>query len=126
MVDQPFSAATAPTGDRDPALGKRLHPAIVTIDGPAASGKSTIGYAVAGLLDYLYFDTGILYRAVTLAALQSQTPIADEPGVTRLADAADIDLAAPAPACSDGRPLRLFSGAGQYRPGAAPHQRGAT
>jgi len=84
-------------------LGKRLQPAIVTIDGPAASGKSTIGYAVAGLLDYLYFDTGIMYRAVTLAALRSQTPIANEVAVTHLAGAAGIDLAAPGRACSDGR-----------------------
>ena len=44
-------------------------PKIIAIDGPAASGKSTIGEKLAAELKYLYFDTGVMYRAVTLAAL---------------------------------------------------------
>jgi cytidylate kinase len=50
-------------------LGARLRPAIIAIDGPAASGKSTVGYRLANALGYLYFDTGVMYRAVTWAAL---------------------------------------------------------
>lgn len=41
----------------------------ITIDGPAGSGKSTIGLGIAKALGFLYFDTGVMYRAVTLAAL---------------------------------------------------------
>lgn len=38
---------------------------IITIDGPAGCGKSTLGYALAEELDYFFLDTGILYRAIT-------------------------------------------------------------
>ena len=41
----------------------------IAIDGPAASGKSTVGELLARRLGYLYFDTGVMYRAVTWAAL---------------------------------------------------------
>ena len=44
-------------------------PEIIAIDGPAGSGKSTIGKLLAEHLDYLYFDTGVRYRAVTLAVI---------------------------------------------------------
>jgi cytidylate kinase len=43
---------------------------IIAIDGPAASGKSTLARRIADALGYLYFDTGVMYRAVTFAALQ--------------------------------------------------------
>ena len=42
---------------------------IIALDGPAASGKSTVGPLVAQRLGYTYFDTGLLYRAVTLVAI---------------------------------------------------------
>ena len=87
-------------------LGARagcLRPAIVAIDGPAGSGKSTIGFAVAGLCSFLFFDTGIMYRAVTLAALQRGVAIEDESGVTKLAETIHIDLAAPSADEEDGR-----------------------
>ena len=45
-------------------------PGIIAIDGPAASGKSTLGRRLADFLGYLFFDTGVMYRAVTWAALQ--------------------------------------------------------
>ncbi len=83
--------------------GRCLRPAMVAIDGPAGSGKSTIGFAVAGLLDFLFFDTGIMYRAVTLAAIQRAVPIENEAGVTALAETVEIDLAAALPAHTDGR-----------------------
>ncbi|MCB0055423.1 MAG: (d)CMP kinase, partial [Caldilineaceae bacterium] len=51
------------------ALGRQLRPAVIAIDGPAASGKSTLGFRLAGLLDYLFLDTGVMYRAVTWAVL---------------------------------------------------------
>ncbi|MGQ9684084.1 MAG: (d)CMP kinase [Anaerolineae bacterium] len=76
-------------------------PSKIAIDGPAASGKSTIGQRLAERLGYLYFDTGVLYRAVTWAALQRSVPIEDEQAVTCLAEALRLDVIRPTVA--DGR-----------------------
>jgi cytidylate kinase len=76
-------------------------PSIIAIDGPAASGKSTLGLSLSRELGYLFFDTGVMYRAVTWAALQRQIPVSDEESVTRLAEQINIDVR-PASA-SDGR-----------------------
>ncbi|HOG47162.1 MAG TPA: (d)CMP kinase [Anaerolineae bacterium] len=67
----------------------------IAIDGPAASGKSTIGKMVAECLGYLYFDTGVMYRAVTWASLERGIPISDEVAVTRLAQELHIDVTRP-------------------------------
>lgn len=52
-------------------------PSVITIDGPAASGKSTLGERLARRLGYTYFDTGVLYRALTLQALRHRLPLND-------------------------------------------------
>ena len=76
-------------------------PSIIAIDGPAASGKSTIGKRLADELNYLFFDTGVMYRAVTWIALNRGVDVRDEETVTRLARETPIDVA---PASkSDGR-----------------------
>ncbi|MBV6395376.1 MAG: Cytidylate kinase [Anaerolineales bacterium] len=76
-------------------------PSIIAIDGPAASGKSTIGKRLADSLGYLFFDTGVMYRAVTWLALQQRINIHDEGAVTRLTEETHIEVA---PASqSDGR-----------------------
>ncbi|MDA1329725.1 MAG: (d)CMP kinase [Chloroflexi bacterium] len=67
----------------------------IAIDGPAASGKSTLAQSLAEHFEYLYFDTGALYRAVTLAALQRNVEINDEQSVTKLALEVSIDLVPP-------------------------------
>jgi cytidylate kinase len=67
----------------------------ITIDGPAASGKSTIGAALAERLGYLYFDTGVMYRAVTLATLHRHIPVRDEAAVSALAQVIKIEVAPP-------------------------------
>lgn len=54
---------------------------IVTIDGPAASGKGTAAKALAGALGFDYLDTGAMYRAVALALGRTRTEFADEPAV---------------------------------------------
>ncbi len=64
----------------------------IAIDGPAASGKSTLAEALAKELGYLYFDTGAMYRAVTLAALRKGIDTQDEQALAELAEQADIDL----------------------------------
>ncbi|OGO26185.1 MAG: cytidylate kinase [Chloroflexi bacterium RBG_16_54_11] len=74
---------------------------IIAIDGPAASGKSTLGQKLAQALGYLYFDTGVMYRAVTWLALQQGLDIADEPAITRLAEDTQIDVRSPS--LPDGR-----------------------
>ena len=70
-------------------------PSTIAIDGTAAAGKSTLGQALAEHLNYLYFDTGVMYRAVTLAALRQGIPIEDEQRVTRLAQQLAIDVRPP-------------------------------
>jgi len=60
----------------------------IAIDGPAASGKSTIARAVAEALGLLYLDTGTMYRAVTWLALQHDVAPLDEDAVSRLAETA--------------------------------------
>ena len=76
-------------------------PKIIAIDGPAGSGKSTLGALLSNELGYLYFDTGVMYRAVTLAALRAGLEIADEESVGSLAREVRIDVAEPSVA--DGR-----------------------
>jgi len=76
-------------------------PSIIAIDGPAASGKSTVGVLLAKRLGYLYFDTGIMYRAVTWAALEQLKGVDDETLVTKLAEEVQIDVQPPSK--TDGR-----------------------
>ncbi|MCJ7567226.1 MAG: (d)CMP kinase [Anaerolineales bacterium] len=74
---------------------------MIAIDGPAASGKSTLAQNLASALGYLYFDTGVMYRAVTLAALKSNTPVGDEAAVSTTANELDLDVQPPS--IDDGR-----------------------
>ncbi len=76
-------------------------PKIIAIDGPAASGKSTVAEKLASELGYLYFDTGVMYRAVTLAALRILNSVQDEAAVSDLARRIQIDVLPPS--MPDGR-----------------------
>ena len=64
----------------------------IAIDGPAASGKSTIGRLLAENLGYLYLDTGCMYRAVTWAALHHHIDLEEETAVTQLAQNIQIEI----------------------------------
>jgi cytidylate kinase len=77
------------------------YPQMIAIDGPAAAGKSTIGELLARELNYLYFDTGVMYRAVTWAALQRGVPVEDEHAINTLAEQIRIDVLQPT--VDDGR-----------------------
>jgi len=68
-------------------------PSIIAIDGPAASGKSTIGLRLANALGYLFFDTGVMYRAITWLALERGIDVRAEAAVSALAEEAQIDVA---------------------------------
>lgn len=76
-------------------------PKIIAIDGPAASGKSTLAKRLAEHLDYLYFDTGVMYRAVTWIVLNRGVAFDDEAAVTELAETIPIEVQAPS--VDDGR-----------------------
>ncbi len=70
---------------------------MIAIDGPAASGKSTIAQGLAEQLGYLFFDTGVMYRAATLAAMRRLHSVADEAAVTALTGKVTIDVQPPTP-----------------------------
>ena len=63
------------------------------MDGPVASGKTTVGREVARRLGYLFVDSGVFYRAVTLAALARGVDVRDAAALTALAAALDLRLA---------------------------------
>lgn len=64
----------------------------IAIDGPAGAGKSTVAKAVAAKLDYMYIDSGALYRAITLKALRKNVPFEDRNAMKNIAEKAKIDL----------------------------------
>lgn len=67
-------------------------PLIIAIDGPSASGKSTLGRMLARELGLLYLDTGSMYRAVALAVMESSINSSDDVAVGSLASRVAIDL----------------------------------
>jgi cytidylate kinase len=79
----------------------------VAIDGPAASGKSTVGESLAERLGYLFFDTGVMYRAVTWAALEHGVAVEDEEAVTALAERLEISVTDAVE--DDGRPYTVWA-----------------
>ncbi len=82
-------------------MTKTTPPSTIALDGPAASGKSTVGSRLAEALSYLFFDTGIMYRAVTWIALDHDMDLNDEAAMTELAQNAQIDVRQPSQ--KDGR-----------------------
>jgi cytidylate kinase len=80
---------------------------VIAIDGPAASGKTTVAQRVAERLGYLFFDTGVMYRAVTHAALTRGVSPDDEAAVAALAESLAIDVRSPSVA--DGRLYDVLS-----------------
>ncbi|MDO8683989.1 MAG: (d)CMP kinase [Armatimonadota bacterium] len=63
---------------------------IIAIDGPAGAGKSTIAKRIAERLNYIYVDTGAMYRAVAWKSLQDNIPISEEEKITALAESMKI------------------------------------
>jgi cytidylate kinase len=70
-----------------------MRPAVIAIDGPASSGKSTIGHALAEYLGYTMLDSGLIYRLVAHQVLEGKVADPDDPqpddeGITRTAESA--------------------------------------
>lgn len=82
-------------------------PATIAIDGFAGSGKSTAAARLAEALGYLYFDTGVMYRAVTWAILERGIDPRDEERVSEVAEALIIDVVAEGP--DDGRQFTVLA-----------------
>jgi cytidylate kinase len=70
----------------------KLQDRIIAIDGPAGSGKSTTARMVAAALGYRYLDTGAMYRALTLFALQHDVAPSDAQALTALAGKLKIEF----------------------------------
>ena len=73
----------------------------IAIDGPAASGKSSVGIKLAKKLNFSFLDTGVMYRAVTCAAIMEGVDIEDEEKVSELASRIKIEINKPT--LDDGR-----------------------
>jgi 23S rRNA pseudouridine2605 synthase len=89
LVGQP----AAPRGRRNDGA-QRL---AVAIDGPSGSGKSTVGHALSQRLGATFVDTGLMYRAVTLAALERGVSADDGEALGRLAGEVRIEVRKPEP-----------------------------
>lgn len=85
-------------------------PRTIAIDGPAGAGKSTIGRLLAEKLHYLFLDTGAMYRAVALAALNRGIDATNEPVLADLAEHLPIHIERPQRDVTDGRPYTVMLG----------------
>jgi len=65
---------------------------IIAIDGPAGAGKSTVARIIAQKLGFLYIDTGAMYRALTLKALERKINVNDIAALIEMARSTNIDL----------------------------------
>lgn len=77
------------------------HYVSIAIDGPAASGKSSVGLELSKRLGYLFLDTGVMYRAITWVALQNKIDIDDEVAISKIALRSAIEIYQPS--LKDGR-----------------------
>ena len=79
--------------DRNPPGAPAANGLVVAIDGPVASGKTTVGRAAAQQLGLRFLDTGIMYRAVTWLALERNIAVANAAAVGALAQSCRLTLA---------------------------------
>ncbi len=87
-----MSETLAAAGHHAPRAGNDHQPDLIAVDGSAASGKSTIGRQLAVRLGYRFLDTGIMYRAITWAALERGIDVRAAAGLTRLAASIDMSV----------------------------------
>jgi cytidylate kinase len=80
-------------------------PLVITIDGPAGAGKSTVAQKLAARLGLMYVDSGATYRAAALKVLEAGVDPNDEPAVAKLVGATDVRVTT-----GDGEPRVLIDG----------------
>lgn len=86
-------ASASPDARADAEASMKLeHPHPIAIDGPAASGKSTLARALAERFGYVLLDTGLMYRAVALAGVRAGIPASDAEGSAELARSGGLTL----------------------------------
>lgn len=91
IIESMTETATASGPQEDSRSGTAPSlPRVIAVDGSAASGKSSVGRLLATRLGYPFLDTGVMYRAITFAALDSQTDITDEAALGHLAESVRI------------------------------------
>ncbi len=66
--------------------------AVITIDGPAGAGKSTVSKAVAAALNYLYLDTGALYRALAYTAMKNKIDLRNPVAIASFCRSVEVEL----------------------------------
>ena len=79
----------------------------VAIDGPSGAGKSTVGRALARRMGAIFVDTGLIYRALTLAALERGIDLEDGPALAALAETCPIEIERAGPDSGDQEPVLL-------------------
>jgi cytidylate kinase len=92
MSDAAAAAGSSCAGGHGKGSGV---PRVVTIDGPAAAGKSTVGRMIAERLGYPFLDTGAIYRAATWAALHHGVDLEDDEALSELAASISLDVGPP-------------------------------
>jgi len=75
-------------------MNGNLKPQLIAIDGPVAVGKSSVGLRLAKRIGYIFFDTGMIYRAFTWKVIKSGISPEDEQKLSRLATATEFDFIA--------------------------------
>jgi len=73
-------------------MNRNLKPQLIAIDGPVAVGKSTVGLRLANRFGYIFFDTGMIYRAFTWKVLKSGISPEDEQKLCHLATTTEFDF----------------------------------
>jgi cytidylate kinase len=82
----------------------------VAIDGPSGAGKSTVGHALAQRIDANFVDTGLMYRALTLAALERGIALDDGPALAALVAGSRIEVERARPEQTDRLETVLLDG----------------